>query len=383
MNKTIFVFTLLLSIRVAGLAQKHKSSPNTVPAAAELKIPMTVNRWEFSPQKVEFLEYKSVPAMKILTRNEPAILKDFHFSNGTIEFDIEPEDPGFNGIYFRMTSKEENEYFYLRTGDAGNPQAIDAVQYAPIVKGVLLWDMLPWYQGPADFKKQQWNHIKLVISGAEMLVYINDLNRPALQIPRLEGSNTEGGLAFDGLGYIANLVIRPDVTEGLSPKEGFDPTHNDPRYLRTWLMSQPVPLPKGRELTADDLPKTGDGWEKKEAERRGLVNLTRIFGKSESRRMVWLKARLKVATEQQRRVAFGFSDEVWVFLNNKLLFADKNIYMAPIRKEPDGRCSIENASFNLPLAACINELLIGVSNDFYGWGIIARLDTMEGIELLP
>jgi hypothetical protein len=99
--------------------------------------------------------------------------------------------------------------------------------------------------------------------------------------------------------------------------------------------------------------------------------------------MVWLKARLKVSTGQQRRVAFGFSDEVWVFLNGQLAFADKNLYIAPIRKEPDGRCAIENSSFNLSLNAGVNELLIGVSNDFYGWGIIARLDTMEGIEWTP
>ena len=384
MNKTTFVFALLLMTRLSCLAQKHKSSMNMgASTATELKIPMTADRWEFSPQKVEFLEYKSVPVMRIVARNEEAVLKDFHFSNGTIEFDIEPEDRAFAGIYFRRTDKKENEYFYLRTGDAGKPQAIDAIQYAPIVKGVLLWDMLPYYQGPANFKKQQWNHIKLVICGAEMLVYINDLNRPALEIPRLEGSNMDGGLAFDGMAYIANLVIRPGVTEGLSPKEGFDPTHNDPRYLRTWLVSQPTPLAKGRELSMDDLPKSDSGWDKIEAERRGLVNLTRGLGKSESRRMVWLKVKLKAATEQQRRVAFGFSDEVWVFLNNKLLFADKNIYIAPIRKEPDGRCSIENASFNLPLSAGVNELLIGVSNDFYGWGIIARLDTMEGVEVMP
>ena len=52
------------------------------------------------------------------------------------------------------------------------------------------------------------------------------------------------------------------------------------------------------------------------------------------------------------------------------------------RKEPDGRCSLENANFNLPLKAGVNEILIGVANDFYGWGIIARLDTVEGMEFL-
>lgn len=343
---------------------------------------MTADRWEFTPGKVAFQDVNGVPAMKIVARREQVIPKDVNFSNGTIEYDVQPEDPGFNGIYFRRQSKAECEYFYLRTGEAGNPLAIDAIQYAPIMDTVLLWDMLPWYQGPASFKKGEWNHIKLVISGMQMLVYVNDMHRPVLEVPRLEGNKTEGGLAFDGLSAIANLVVRPAVTEGLPAVEGFDPTHQDPRYLLNWKMSLPVSLPKGRELTAADTLAPGSAWENITAERRGLVNLTRRLGKSQSRRCVWLKKTIRVATAQTRRVSLGFSDEVWVFINGQLDYVDKNIYMDPIRKEPDGRCSLENASFNLPLKAGVNEILIGVANDFYGWGIIARLDTVEGMEFL-
>jgi hypothetical protein len=375
MNKMIF--TLLLLPFTAAFGQKNK--PQTPPV---VKVPMTADNWEFSPGKVTFEDVNGVPAMKIVARREQVVPKGLHFSSGTIEFDIDPADPGFNGIYFRRQSKAECEYFYLRTGDAGNPQAIDGIQYAPIMDTVLLWDMMPWYQGPADFKKGQWNHIKLVISGVQMLVYINNMSRPVLEVPRLEGNTMEGGLAFDGLGAIANLVVSPGATEGLPAAEGFDPTHQDPRYLLNWKMSRPAPLPKGRELTAADTLAPGSAWEKITTERRGLVNITRRLGKSQSRRFVWLKKTIRVATEQTRRVSLGFSDEVWVFINGQLDYVDKNIYMDPIRKEPDGRCSLENASFNLPLKAGVNEILIGVANDFYGWGIIARLDTVEGMEFL-
>jgi len=375
MNKMIFVLLLLPFTAVLG--QKNKSQTPPV-----LKIPMTADHWEFSPGKVTFQDVNGVPAMKIVARREQIVPKDVNFSSGTIEFDIDPQDPGFNGIYFRRESNAECEYFYLRTGYAGNPRVIDAVQYAPIMDTVLLWDMLPWFQGPANFKKGEWNHIKLVISGVQMLVYVNDMNRPSLEVPRLEGNKMEGSLAFDGLGTIANLVIKPGVTEGLPAAEGFDPTHQDPRYLLNWKMSQPMPLPKGRELTVADTLAPGSAWEKITTERRGLVNITRRLGKSQSRRYVWLKKKIRVATAQTRRVSLGFSDEVWVFVNGHLDYVDKNIYMDPIRKEPDGRCSIENASFSLPLKAGDNEILIGVANDFYGWGIIARLDTIEGMEFL-
>ncbi|HVW60293.1 MAG TPA: hypothetical protein VHC48_09670, partial [Puia sp.] len=100
-----------------------------------------------------------------------------------------------------------------------------------------------------------------------------------------------------------------------------------------------------------DISSTGNAWEKITTERRGLVNITRRLGRSQSRRFVWLKKKIRVAAGQTRRVSLGFSDEVWVFINGQLDYVDKNIYMDPIRKEPDGRCSLENAGFNLPLKA--------------------------------
>ena len=81
-----------------------------------------------------------------------------------------------------------------------------------------------------------------------------------------------------------------------------------------------------------------------------------------------------------RRIDLGFSDEVWVFINGAPLFIDKNYYGTPGMKEPKGRCAIENSSFALPLKEGGNELLIGVSNFFFGWGIIARLDKTDGLK---
>jgi hypothetical protein len=95
----------------------------------------------------------------------------------------------------------------------------------------------------------------------------------------------------------------------------------------------------------DLIPKEDATWTPIAAERRGLVNLTRVFGKSDARRVAWLKANLKTAAAQTRRLALGFSDEVWMLLNRKLLYEDKNWFLHPIRKAPEGRCSIVNTSF--------------------------------------
>ncbi len=344
-------------------------------------VAMKAESWEFQPQKVEFLEYKSKPAMKILPGAGPVILKALDFTNGAIEFDFEPLDPRFVTVYFRRQNAGENECFYFRTALAGNPTAGDAVQYAPHLGGINLWDMLGHFQGPASFQKQAWNHVKLVVSGAQMRAYVNSESQPTLAVPRLEGNVTNGRIAFEGEAIIANLVIKPNAVEGLAPMAGIDPTDNEPRYLRHWQLSESAVIPKGIDFSYDLLPKPDAAWTPIEAERRGLINLTRKFGKADTRRIAWLKTKLKADSPQTRKLALGFSDEVWVTINGKLLYVDKNWYSHPIRKEPDGRCSIENTAFNLPLNAGDNELLIGVANDFYGWGIVARIDSLAGITL--
>ena len=56
-----------------------------------------------------------------------------------------------------------------------------------------------------------------------------------------------------------------------------------------------------------------------------------------------------------------------------------NTYNNPISKEPNGRLHIENTTTDLPLKQGSNEILVSLANDFYGWGLVARLDNTDGI----
>lgn len=367
MTKTAGIFILLLLTHGAYAQQQ-----------STIKVSLRPDKWEYQPNKVEFLTYQSVPAMKILASNAPAVLKDIDFKDGTIEYDIDPVDPYFTSFYFRRQSKDNNECFYFRTAASGQP---DAVQYAPVIKKINLWDMLYHYQSAASFQRGQWNHVKLVVSGKQLKAYVN--NHLTLQVPRLEGDVTSGALAFDGQAIIANLVIRPGHTEGLSPTAGADVTDNDPRYIRKWQVSPAIRTPEKVDFGAQLLPDSATTWENIEAERRGLINLTRKFGGTDprARRVVWLKTNIISDSMQVRKLNMGFSDEVWIFINGRPLYVDKNLYGAPLSKQPDGRCSLENTAFNLPLQKGNNEVMIGVANDFYGWGIIAQLDRLDKITL--
>ncbi|MBP1653146.1 MAG: hypothetical protein H6Q26_3303 [Bacteroidetes bacterium] len=375
MTKTVTGLLLALLLATHVNAQHNA-------AKKEVRVALQAANWEYQPDAVEFLTYKSVPTLKI-TGKGLVILKDLDFKDGTIEFDMEPIDKSFTSFYFRRSSNNESECFYFRLFKAPNIDAEDAIQYAPIIKGVNLWDMLYQYQRNAMIDTSGWNHVKLVISGKQMRVFVNGRMDMPLEIPYLEGTNDHGGLAFEGHAIFANLILKPDQVEGLSPWPGTDITDNDARYLRKWQISQVINMPEKIDFNYALLPDKTTVWDTIRAERRGLINLTRKYGGAAMgpRRVTFLKTTIYANSPQKKQLHLGFSDEIYVFINGQPLYMDKNLYGTPLMKGPDGRCTIDNTSFGLPLAQGANELLIGVANNFYGWGIIAQLDNLNGVSI--
>lgn len=370
MKKTLLSIAFIVTC-LPLIAQKTKR----IPVPAETRVPMTAAFWDFPAGGVEFLNYKNVSALKILNGGNRVTVKDLTFSYGTMEFDVEAIQGAT--IYFHRKDDKEQETIYLRLGAIGNKLAYDAIQYAPYLDGVNMWDMYPKYQGPAPIKKDDWNHVKLVIAGKQMRVYMNQQLKPVLEIPKLEGNLAEGSIAFEGVSYIANVIIRPSETEDLSPSEGVDLTNHDANYLRKWAISKPVALPQGSEAYLGNQPKLEDYTDSISAEREGFINLTRKLGGNNERKVVWLKTKIATKEAVKTSLQLGFSDEVWVFLNSQTIYVDKNLYPQNMRKYPNGRMSIENARIDLNLKQGDNELVLAVANNFYGWGIAARLTSAE------
>jgi hypothetical protein len=377
---SVSCFLLLLFFSLTGSSQQKNGR------GKRIYIPFEPARWDTTSAKAEFVTYKGIKAIRMPSNGGQINLKGLIFSNGTIEFDTQPIDAekrGFGpiGIYFRQKDARESEYVYLRTKRDDSKRDNNDIQYAPIVNGVLLFNMMSPYDGPAFVHNREWNHVKLVISGMQMRVYVNDMSEPVLEIPRLESNSLVGTIGFDGLAYFANLTIRPEAVENLSPLEGIDPTKHDMNFIRQWYLSASKILGTGKELTIADLPKDSTQWSSITAERRGIVNLSRKFGSSDSVRYVWLKTEIISTKDQVMQMQLGFCDEVYVFVNSKLVAADKNQFGMPLAKFPDGCLDIDNSTINLPLKIGSNIMLIGVVNNFSGWGIISRLRNLGGITL--
>lgn len=374
---TPICFLLQLSLT---LAQQKRIAKSTT-----IQIPMDASHWELSQKNAEFIVYKGVKALKSKSEKH-VVVKDLEFTNGTIEFDVEPIDAvnsPFVSFYFRRKDTLENECVYLRMGRNHSEKRNDAIQYAPFVKGVNLWNLLNHFQGPAIIHTTDWNHVKLVVSDSQLRVYINDMNHPALEIPRMEGNLKKGSIAFDGVAVFANLIIRPEYVEDLPGMPGTDLTNHDANYLRHWFTSKPQWLVDGADLSSVKPPNDTTKWVPLVAERHALINVTRVYGLTPNsrKRYVWLKTKIRSEKDQIVSMQLGFCDDVSVFLNGGLLYTDKNTYWMPIRKNPDGRCDIRNSKMQLSLKTGDNYLMIALANYFYGWGIVARISSLDGIDV--
>jgi len=379
-KKLTFVISLSFLFVLPGRAQtgSHKKV---------IKIPAESASWDTSGTRADFTTYKGAKVIRMHSGGAEIKLKGQNFTNGTIEFDTQPidaETKGFGpvGIYFRQQNARESEYVYIRTKKDDSKRDNDDIQYAPVVNGVLLFNMMSAYDGPAAVHNAVWNHIKLVVSGMQLRVYVNDMKEPVLEIPRLESNSAQGTIGFDGLAYFKDVIIRPDDVENLSPLEGIDPVRHDMNYIRQWKVSSSRVMGEGKELTANDLPGDSTKWALLIAERLGVVNLSRRFGASDTGRYVWLRTTINSSKEQIVQMQLGFCDEVYVFVNKKLIDADKNQFGLPLSKFPDGCLNIDNSMVNVALQAGSNDLLIGVVNNFYSWGIVARLRNLKGITLI-
>ena len=351
--------------------------------AEPITITMTADHWQ-TKENAEFFRQLGFYHGLMRLNSGDAVLKDVAFSDGTIEFDVNTIGRGAPGIAFRQQDEKNFELVYLRP-DPACPAFQACIQYAPQTHGVLLWDLFPQYQTRAPLRENGWNHIKMVVSGRRMNIFVNDAPSPTLAVGRLEGDTVKGGLRLQGPGTFANMVITPDAVDGLSPEPAKDPLEGDPGLVRNWRLSTFAALPNSKDPTYNEMPGAAQEWKTISTERNGLVNLSREYGlpvPEPNRAVAWLKTTITADSKQTKKIDIGWTREVWVFVNGKLVYADKNYFDSEAaRKYPDGRCSLENGSFTLPLEAGDNEVAVALANNFFGWGLMLRLADPEGVHL--
>jgi hypothetical protein len=370
---------------------------NTAQAQAQttVQVGMSPTIWQTTGE-ANFIAQTGFPHGVLELKKGSAIPTGIRFLNGTIEFDLRLAGHGIVGLKFREQNKDNAEVLYFRPQPHCDTST-DCLQYMPIAHAGFEWDLYSQFQSSAPVRSDGWNHVKLVVSGRRMNVFINGSTKPTLSVGRLAGELSAGTLDFHGPASLSNLVIYPDKVSGLSPVALCNAQCKDPRFLRSWEVSssrkEPTEFDKDLKVDVGVEPRYGDAasgaWRPLNAEPDGLVNLTREIGSARAGgdiSLVWVRAFIDSNRDQNKRVSIGWIREAWVYSSGKLVFADRNLYgVDRASKAPDGRLGLENGSFVLPLHKGRNEIMIAVDDNLpgntqhYGWGVELRLDDLRGI----
>ena len=205
--------TISLLIICLGLLKTFAQEPVTF--SYDLKIFQLDEPDSVLFEKVKYSGKKAYHLKKLRKNNadegpDAAYLKNFEFTNGTIECDIASEI--FTGIAFRAKNGEEFECIYFRPFNAGTEKNDNTVQY--VAKGTkYTWHYLRKnfpgkYESGADIKKNEWFHAKIVVKDTSVKVFVNENPEPVLTVDDMKYGISSGSVGFWSWdGYFANLKV--------------------------------------------------------------------------------------------------------------------------------------------------------------------------------
>ena len=356
-------------------------------AAQAQSIPPDSSRWQLEGQ-AKVVDYQN--RKSLFLDGGAATLKDLKMRDGVIDVDVAtPATRGFFGVQFRISDDDANaEWVYLRQHKSGLP---DAIQYTPVLNTGLNWQIYngPGFTAAVDIPKDVWFHMRVEVAGAQAKLYVKDMDKPALIMNDLKSGVQQGRIALavlTGATYFSNFEVHE--TQAVTWER-----HNPvmpPDTLTKWSISPAYDaLARNLERPLIKAEINTIQWQDVEAEPPGFVVLYRYreaphlrvsFANDFSKRLepqpgmklVYAKTTIDSDRDQVKKLYIGYSDDVSVFLNGRILYRGRS---AQYFRDPGflGIVNPENDAVYLPLKKGQNELLLAVSEIGGGWGFICRL----------
>ena len=356
-------------------------------AAQAQSVPPDSSRWQLEGQ-AKVVDYQN--RKSLFLDGGAATLKDLKMRDGVIDVDVTtPATRGFFGVQFRISDDDANaEWVYLRQHKSGLP---DAIQYTPVLNTGLNWQIYngPGFTAAVDIPKDVWFHMRVEVAGAQAKLYVKDMDKPALIMNDLKSGVQQGRIALavlTGATYFSNFEVHE--TQAVTWER-----HNPvmpPDTLTKWSISPAYDaLARNLERPLIKAEINTIQWQDVEAEPPGFVVLYRYreaphlrvsFANDFSQRLepqpgmklVYAKTTIDSDRDQVKKLYIGYSDDVSVFLNGRILYRGRS---AQYFRDPGflGIVNPENDAVYLPLKKGQNELLLAVSEIGGGWGFICRL----------
>ena len=388
----LVAFVAIVNLAFAAAAQDTPAQSQSASAPGQtLSVPPDSPRWELQGQ-AKTAEYQGRKCLFL--DGGAAILKDFEMRDGVLDVDVAtPASRGFFGFDFRIDATGANyEEVYLRQHKSGLP---DAMQYTPVLNTGRNWQLYngPGFTGAVDIPKDTWFHLRLEVTGAQAKLFVKDMDKPALVMDDLKSGVQKGQVALyvlTGATYFSNFEVR---TKPDAPWERHLPAM-PANTLTKWSLSPSYDaLARNLEHPLSPTESAAIQWQDVEAEPPGFVVIYRYreaphprvtFQGDFSKRLepqpgmkvVYARTNIFSERDQVKKLLLGYSDDVSVFLNGKILYRGRS---AQGFRDPGflGIVNPENDAVYLPLKKGSNELMLAVSELGGGWGFICRLEDVE------
>ncbi|MGB7395846.1 MAG: hypothetical protein WA913_15785 [Pricia sp.] len=355
--KHLIQMASILALSTIGAQNSHTANFDT-------------DAWEIQAKNSEFKEYKGKRAL-FLDRGI-ARLKNAAFEEGIVEYDISFEEKrNFAGIHFHIKDSLNYEEFYLRPHQSGNP---DAMQYTPVINGNAAWQLYTGegYWSAMDFSFGEWMHVKLVVSGEKMDVFIENMEKPILHVYNLKLGRLSGGFGFGtflGAAYYANLTyqkIENPETIGKPDSE----IKVEPNSILDWQVSKA--FSEVELLGLVSLEELNVPIEKQlKTDPMGILNLSQISKVSDDTNTILAKFTLDADKNLLKKMDFGYSDKVVVFVNGKPIYSGNNSFRTRDYRYLGSIGFFDSVYLNLQKGK--NEIVFAVTERMGGWGVVAKV----------
>jgi len=194
--RTLFSILLMLIVTDASIAQRHKTHNYSVIDTTQWIIPNS------GGVSYSMETYKGARAL-MMRKNfadakfgRVAYPKGLTFKDGEIELDMASTTGNeYLGLAFRIKDAHHYQTLYFRPASTGT---INAIQYMPEKKTEFNW----WdyeadkYQAKATLPATTWFHIKAVVKGQMLTVYVDHQPKPAMVYKALDPDLKEGSVGF-------------------------------------------------------------------------------------------------------------------------------------------------------------------------------------------
>ena len=297
-------------------------------------IPAVSPRWKLDG-KAEATEY--LGRRCIALQDGRASVRDFEMTDGVIDVDMAGSGArGFYNILFRTQADGNGETVYLRPHKTGLD---DAQQYTPILNGASAWQI---YNGPGftrsvDIPRDVWFHVRLEITGAQAKLYINDMHSPSLVMNDLKSGFRRGGVGLGGTCF-SNFEVRETTPVTWERHEPPMPAAT----ITKWSLSSNLDaIERDLERPLSKPEAAAMRWQDITAEPPGFVVINRYrrspevfptFANNFSKRLepqkrmqvVYARTTIVSDRDQLKKLNIGYSDNVSVFLNDKILYRGRS-----------------------------------------------------------